>query len=115
MANLPNRIRELRLARDWSQDRLAEKVGCSKMQISDLERGNVSLTVEWMRRIAATLGLSPGEMLNPEDNPLLPADEEREIVERYRHGSREQRESLARIAEALIPIEEQQPQQDEAA
>jgi transcriptional regulator with XRE-family HTH domain len=115
MADLPNRIRELRMAHDWSQDRLAEKVGCSKMQISDLERGNVSLTVEWMRRLAAALGVTPGELLNQEDNPLLPVGGERELVERYRHGSPEQRESLARVADALIPVEPGEERKGRAA
>jgi transcriptional regulator with XRE-family HTH domain len=115
MDDLPNRIRVLRLARDWSQDRLAEAVSCSKMTISDLERGNVGLTLEWMRRIAAALDLTPGELLTPDDNPLLPVGEEREIIERYRDGSPEQRENLARVADALIPPAEEKKRKAKAA
>lgn len=102
MADLPNRIRELRIARDWSQDRLGEAVGCSKMTISDLERGNVGLTVEWMRRIAAALGVTPGELLTQNDNPLLPEGGERDLVLRYRHASLEERQSIDRVTEALV-------------
>jgi transcriptional regulator with XRE-family HTH domain len=79
---------------------------CSKAQISDLERGNRGLDIDWMRRIAKALGVTPGELLSQDDNPLLPVGEEREIVERYRHGSAEQRGNLARVVEALIPVDE---------
>jgi transcriptional regulator with XRE-family HTH domain len=106
MSDLPNRIRELRIALDWSQDRLAEACGCSKAQISDLERGNRGLDIDWMRRIAKAMGVTPGELMSHDDNPLLPIGEEREIVERYRHGSNEQRGNLARVVEALIPVDE---------
>lgn len=103
MAEMPNRIRELRIARDWSQDALAEAARCSKAQISDLERGNRGLDLDWMRRIAAALGVTPGELLSRDDNPLLPEGEERAIIERYREGSPELRHTFARVADALIP------------
>lgn len=106
MAELPNRIRELRIARNWSQDQLAAAANCSKAQISDLERGNRGLDIEWMRRLARALGVTAGELLSHDDNPLLPVGEERDIVERYRTGSAEQRGNLARVVEALIPADE---------
>jgi transcriptional regulator with XRE-family HTH domain len=115
MAEMPNKIREMRIARDWSQDQLAAAAHCSKAQISDLERGNRSLDIDWMRRIAAALGVTPGELLSRADNPLLPEGDERDIVERYRHGSAEQRGSLARVAEALIPVREKKERKVRAA
>lgn len=102
MADLPNRIRELRMARGWSQDRLASALGCSKMTISDLERGNVGLTVEWMRRIGQVLGVTAGELMSRDDNPLLPEGAERELVDRYRHATAEERQSIERVTEALV-------------
>jgi transcriptional regulator with XRE-family HTH domain len=115
MAELPNRIREFRIARDWSQDQLAEACNCSKAQISDLERGNRGLDIDWMRRIAKALGLSPGELLSKADNPLLPEGEERDLVERYRQGSTDQRGNLARVAGALIPLEPKKARKPKAA
>lgn len=115
MAELPNRIRELRIARDWSQDQLAAACGCSKAQISDLERGNRGLDIDWMRRIARALGITPGELLSLEDNPLLPVGAEREIVERYRHATAEQRSNLARVTEALVPAPAKPPRKVRAA
>jgi putative transcriptional regulator len=34
-----NRVRELRAARDWTQERLAEAVGVSRQSIISIERG----------------------------------------------------------------------------
>lgn len=114
MADLPNRIRELRLAREWSQDRLAGKVRCSKVQISDLERGLKPLTTTWMHRIARALGVFPGELLLPEENPFLLDDRERRLLERFRRGSPEHRASIESVAEALVGELEPTPK-DEAA
>jgi transcriptional regulator with XRE-family HTH domain len=103
MADFPNRIRELRLERTWSQDTLALAVGCSKVQISDLERGKVQLTVEWMRRIAPALGVTPADLLSVQDNPLLLSDTERDFIARLRSATPEQREYVGRVTDALIP------------
>lgn len=103
MADFPNRIRELRLAKGWSQDTLAAAVGCVKNQISDLERGNRGLTLDWMRKVATALGVAPAELMTPNDNPLLLSDAERELIERFRSATPEQQENLARVTEALIP------------
>lgn len=47
-----NRIRNLRLARGYSLQDLAEKIGTSKSQIDKLEKGERRLTLDWMRRLA---------------------------------------------------------------
>ena len=52
----PNRIRELRLAAGLSQQALGDRVGVSKVTVSDLERGNMKLDTEYMRRFALALG-----------------------------------------------------------
>lgn len=103
MADFPNRIRELRTARGWSLEALAQKVGCSKVQISELERGLIQLTVDWMRRIAEPLGVTPAELLAPSDNPLMLSETERGLIERYRSATPDQQQSLERVTEALIP------------
>lgn len=104
MAEFPNRIRELRSARNWSLETLAQELGCSRVQVSELERGIVQLTVDWMQRIAFALDVTPGELLLAKDNPLLPSDEaERELLARYRAATPDQKENLVRVSEALVP------------
>src|SRR6187401_569620 len=52
---MPNRIRELRVARKLTMATLADRVGTSEQQISRIERGHRRLTDDWMRRIATAL------------------------------------------------------------
>lgn len=103
MAEMPNRIRELRIARNWSQDHLADLCHCSKAQISDLERGNRGLDLHWMRRLAKAFAITPAELLSEADNPLLPVGDERDLIERYRDASPDMRENLLRVIQALTP------------
>ncbi len=37
--SVQNRVRELRMARDWTQEHLAEAVGVSRQSINSIERG----------------------------------------------------------------------------
>jgi transcriptional regulator with XRE-family HTH domain len=98
----PNRIRELRLARDMSQDELAALVGCSKMQISGLERGKPRLDIVWMQRLAPWLGCNPGDLLNPGDNPGAPQDAaERRLLDLYRNADPEEQKRILAVGEAL--------------
>lgn len=99
----PNRIRELRLAGDLSQQELADAIGVSKVTISDLERGKMQLTVEYMRRIARALGVTAADVLARDDNPYSLTDQERALIERLRAAAPDQREQLAKVADVMIP------------
>lgn len=76
MAKFPNRLREWREARGMSQQELADEAGCSKMQISTLERGRPSLDIVWMQRLAPIPRVEPGDLLNPGDNSKAAKDAE---------------------------------------
>lgn len=114
MTEMPNRIRELRMQRGWSQDQLAARVGCSKPQISDLERGNRGLDLDWMRRIADAMGILPSHLLSDDDNPERLSDEERALIWRYRDMAAGEREMLERVAD-VRPTYRVQPKDKTAA
>lgn len=114
MSELPNRIRELRSDRQWSQSALAERVGCSKVQISDLERGNRGLDLDWMRRIANAFEVSPADLLTQKDNPDHLSPEEREFIQRFRAMGSAEREMLQRVAD-VHPTYQAEDQQQSAA
>jgi transcriptional regulator with XRE-family HTH domain len=102
MERPPNRIRELRLAAGLSQEELAGLCGCSKMQISGLERGRPRLDIAWMVRIAPWLHVSPGELLNQGDNPLVPQnDYERRLLEIFRKAGPDEQGRILAVGEAL--------------
>lgn len=104
MADDTNRIRELRLLRKLSQQRLGDLAGCSKMTISDLERGNMELTLTYMKRIAPALGVSVADLLPKAVNEWALDASERRYLERYRAADDEQRRTLERISDAVVPL-----------
>jgi len=103
MAEFPNRVNELRRARDWSQQQLADRVGVSKMQVSGIERGKREFSLTMMRRFATALGVTVGELLHPSDNPYVLTEAEREMIDRMRWAAPEQREQLNQLADVVIP------------
>ena len=64
----PNRIQELRLAHQWNQKELADRVSAHWVTISKLERGTMKLTQDWMARLAEALQVTPQEIIS--DPPL---------------------------------------------
>ena len=102
MAKLPNRLRELREARGMSQQELADEAGCSKMQISTLERGRPSLDIVWMQRLAPILRVEPGDLLNPDDNSKAARDaEELRLIMLARRMPQAVLEKFLGVGEAL--------------
>lgn len=102
-----NRLRELRRQAGLKQTELAERTGVSQPAISQLENGTRSMDIAWMRTFARALGCAPADLLDPEDNPYLLDDHERELLDRYRHADQAQRETLERVAKAVVPREDE--------
>jgi transcriptional regulator with XRE-family HTH domain len=57
------RVRELRLARGWTQERLAEEAGINSVQVSHIERGANDPKLSTVVRIGRALKASPNELL----------------------------------------------------
>lgn len=101
MEDAPNRIREIRLLLGISQQALGDRIGTSKMTISDLERGKMELTLDYMRRIARALNCSPVDILPSQDNPDRLNADERELVRHYRDAPETQRAMIDRLAQPI--------------
>lgn len=104
----PNRIREMRRrkthssGKEWTQGDLAEAVGLSVTQISDLERGTKPLTLGWMEAIAGALDCAVSDLLIDRHNPdRLRGPGEEKLVRMYRDGSDPERAQLLRVSEAV--------------
>lgn len=104
MDDAPNRIREHRMAAKLSQQALADRIGTSKVTISDLEAGKMNLTQDYMRRIAAVLDLTPADLLPKAENPEGLTAAERKLIEQLRSASPEQREQVHRVADVIAPF-----------
>lgn len=72
------------------------------MQISTLERGGQSMSIEWMRRLAKALDVAPGSLLLLVDNAAAAHDPaEAHILELARSMPAAFREQFIAIGEAM--------------
>jgi len=67
-----NRLRELRTARQWSQEQLAKLSGLNLRTIQRLESG-AKISTESLRALAAVFEVSPESLLTGEPTPSQPA------------------------------------------
>lgn len=109
-----NRLRELRKAAELTQQELADVTGVSQAAISQLENGERSMDIAWMRTFARALKCAAADLLDPEDNPDRLDGQERALVTRYRKADTAQRQTLERVAAAVVPLEDAEDQ-DQAA
>lgn len=61
---LAKNLRSLRQHRGWSQEQLAFEAGIHRTYISDLERGARNPTITVVDKLAVTLGVRVGELLD---------------------------------------------------
>ncbi|MGA7382737.1 MAG: helix-turn-helix transcriptional regulator [Terriglobales bacterium] len=57
-----NRVKELRVAREWTQERLAEAVGVSRQSINSIERERYVPSLELALTFARVFGCSTDEI-----------------------------------------------------
>lgn len=64
-SRLRNRIKEFRLARQWSLEKLGLRADTTRQQIYKLENGELRLSQEWMERLAKAFGdgVRPADLL----------------------------------------------------
>lgn len=65
----PNRIRELRVAREWSQGDLGERIHRDQRTVSAHERGATAINAEDLQCYAEVFGVSVDEVLGRSDAP----------------------------------------------
>lgn len=56
-------VRELRYAREWTQEDLAERSGLNVVQISHLEGGRNEAKISTILRLAKAFGITPSKLL----------------------------------------------------
>lgn len=89
MLELYQNIKKYRIAREWSQADLAQRVGyADKSMISRIENGKVDLQLGQIKKFAEVLGVTPGELLGKDgvenDIQLLAIQVADRVLEPYR-------------------------------
>jgi transcriptional regulator with XRE-family HTH domain len=102
LAGAPNRIRELREAANLTQQNLADRIGVSKVTISELEREKMRLDLSYMRRLAKALDVTPADLLLVKDNPNSLTADERALIVLLRNATDEEREAVTAMIGLLI-------------
>ena len=62
-------VKRLRLAKAWTQDDLAARVGNSNRHVSQIERGVANLTLDYVAKIAASLSADAAELFFNDQPP----------------------------------------------
>ena len=62
---LAQKMRFLRFTRGWSQELLAERAGLHRTHISQIERGQVNISIDNLEKLANAFGLPVPELLTP--------------------------------------------------
>lgn len=98
----PNRVRELRKAKGWSQGELGEMIGVSVTHISRIEKGRRDLNQYWMEKLAEALGVPPADLLSAPLGGL--SREERELIDTYREVPASMRTAFDALRESQQPF-----------
>lgn len=82
-ARIGGKIRALRESRNATLDQLASETKLTKGQLSRIENGKVSSPVSTLTRIAACLGVAPGDLFSmhvPESRAILVRNDARRVI-----------------------------------
>ncbi len=113
MEHAPNRIRYLRTTAAMTQQDLADHLSVSKMTISDLERGEVALTLDKMRQIARVFKIAPAQVLNEGDHAIFLDAQESDLIARFRAADKTQRALISRLAAPIVDSDDGSESDDE--
>ncbi|MDP2121233.1 MAG: XRE family transcriptional regulator [Hoeflea sp.] len=69
---LAERLRQIRVARGWSLEVLAEKSSVSRSTLSRIENGEVSPTAETLGSLSSVYQMSISQLLAPVETPFQP-------------------------------------------
>lgn len=75
-------VTELRVGKEWSQERLSEKVGCSEPYINRMEQGKLSPTLGMIVALAQVFGLSSSQLLARAERKYLRAQKQNALKTR---------------------------------
>lgn len=62
---LGKRLRELRVAKGWTLEQLAEAAGMNELQAGHIERGATDPKLSTIRKLARAYGMTASELLRP--------------------------------------------------
>jgi transcriptional regulator with XRE-family HTH domain len=98
---LGQRIRALRLKKNRTQEQISELVGLSSKYWSELERGNETISVRNLYKIAAALEVPLVDLISAEHEAPR-KDLEKEVQKMINEADDEQMKTIYRILTAVV-------------
>ena len=80
--NFPQKLRELRTKKGWSQGQLGKKIGADLQRISKYERGVMWPTMELMVRIAKAFDVTVDYLIREEKNVAVSKIKNQELLQK---------------------------------
>lgn len=99
--DMPNRLREHRVAAGLSLEKLGEMVGLTRAAVGLHERGERNIKDFHARRYAEALGIHPADLLSATDNPFALDAPLKKLVEDYKSLDAKGRQTVSQLAENL--------------
>lgn len=97
LREIGNRLRQIRLEKNWTQDRMAECLGITKAFYGKIERGESSIALEKLVLLNETMGIDLNYLITGERMPALPINFQ-EIPREKRYNM----EQLIKYAVSLV-------------
>lgn len=93
-----NRIKELRIQNDWTQENLADRLHTKYQTVGHYETGRRGLDVDTINKLCDIFGVTADYLLGRSDQPTPEiSDEEAALVAAFRQADEDHRE-LVRLA-----------------
>lgn len=104
--NFGRRIRQLRKARDWTQEILATRAGMEYKYLGAIERGEKNLTIDNIEKIAAGLGVEAHQLFLFSTEGLKLEDKmvDDKIEDIFKLCDKETKQILLVIIQALVHL-----------
>ncbi|MGK5093525.1 helix-turn-helix domain-containing protein [Deltaproteobacteria bacterium TL4] len=103
--DLPQRLKQLRESKGWSQGQLAKKIGGEPQRVSKYERAIVFPTVDMMIKLADAFGVSLDYLIRGEFEIELKNLSNRELVKRFDQVAQlpeKEQETLLHVMDSFI-------------
>ena len=106
MGAVAKNIRQLRKLEGWSQETLAEKLGCTRQAVGMYEAGEISPKMSMLEKMAALFGVSVAELVYDSEQVFHLSDGMTEFeycfIRDFRALTPEQRSTVSSLVSSMV-------------
>ena len=96
LREMGNRLRQIRLEKNWTQDKMAECLGITKAFYGKIERGESSIALEKLALLNETMDIDLNYLITGETIPVLPIN--------FQDVPREKRYSMEQLIKYAVSL-----------